>query len=156
LGVEASSPCLRIRRSLIAARIAIARGDPGRAMSLAAAAARTAGEEGEPITRAAAAWVVALVHFAVSDLDAVERDLTEALAVAREARDPQRAIRVRLLRAEVERARGRPAAVTAQLSHLRRLVAAAPAIVRTRWELATTLSGAESGWPDVIAKHVKS
>jgi transcriptional regulator with GAF, ATPase, and Fis domain len=150
------SPRLRIQRSLLASRIAVAQGDPGRAMSMATAAAAAANEDGDPATRASAAWVIALVRFAVGDLAAVERDLSDALALARAARDPQRAIRVRLLRVEVERARGRPAIVDAHLGHLRRLVATVPAIVRARWDLATTLSGPESRRPEAIARHVRA
>jgi DNA-binding NtrC family response regulator len=156
LAVEAGAPCLRIRRSLIAARIAVAQGDPARAMSVATAAVSEANEAGDLTSRASAAWVIALVHFAVGDFGAVEHDLSEALAVAREARDPQRVIRIRLLCAEVERTRGRPAMVAAHLEHLRRLVAAAPAIVRARWDLATALSATEYRWPEAIARHVKA
>ena len=153
---ESGSPRLRIRRSLLTSRIAAAQGDPGRAMSIATAAVGAANEDGDPATRASAAWVMALVHFAVGDLAAVERDLSEALSLARAARDPQRAIRVRLLCIEVERARSRPAVVVAHLGHLRRLVAAAPALLRARWDLATALCGTEARWPDVIERHQKS
>ena len=156
VGVETGSTCLHIRRLLLASRIAVAQGDHGRAISMATAGVSAANEGGELTARAGAAWVVALVHFAVGDLSAVDRELSEGLALARAARDPQRAIRIRLLRAEVERARGRPAVAAAHLEHLRRLVATAPAIVRARWDLATALSGTESRGPDAISRHAKA
>ena len=141
------SPALHLRRVLLDARIAAGLGDLNRAMSLLAAIAERT---------AAVAWVTAIVHLAVGDVSAVERDLTEAFALARAARDPQRATRARLLRAEVERARGRPAAALAQLQRLRRVMAAAPPIVRARWDLANALAAPGANAEEVIARQARS
>ena len=94
----------------------------------------------DAVGRAAIAYVSALVHLAAGDLNAAERDLSETLVLARGARDPQRAIRAWLLRAEIERGRERPAAALSQLQRIGRVIAAAPPIVRARWELAKALS----------------
>ena len=139
-------PSLRVRRGLLTARIAVGHGDLNRAMSLLAAI---------PETSAAIASVTALVHLAVGDLTAAERDLSTALALARTGRDPQRAMRARLLRAEVDRARGRPAVALVQLHRLGRVIAAAPPIVRARWDLAKALSSPDARASDEVSKHVR-
>ncbi len=139
-------PAQRVRRVLLTSRIAVGRGDLNRAMLLLATIAEVT---------AAVMWVTALVHLAVGDLNAVQRDLSETLTLARAARDPQRVTRARLLRAEVERGRGRPAAALAQLQRLRRFMTAATTIVRARWQVATALSAPEASPQDTIAKHVQ-
>ena len=153
LTASPDSPALRVRRSLLASRIAVGLGDLSRAMSLLT----TVSEQTIPVrdvgTKAAVTWVTAFVHFAVGDLNAVEHDLSETLALARAARDPQRATRARLLRAEVERARGRPA--VAQLQRLGRVMTSAPILVRARWDLSKALSAPDAVAPDVVAKHVQ-
>ena len=141
---DVAASCLR--RVLLISRIAVGLGDLNRAMSLLTSIAEVT---------AAVVWVTALVHLAVGDLIAAERDLSKALTLARAARDPQRATRARLLRAEVERGRGRPAAALAQLQRLRRVMTAAPTIVRARWEVAKALSGPDASAQETIAKHVR-
>ena len=146
LDAAPESPALRTRRVLLGARIAIGQRDVARAMSLLSTIDAVC---------AASAWVTALAHLAVGDLNAAERDLTEALTRARGV-DPQRAARARLLRAEVERARGRPGVALAQLQRLRRVVVASPPIVRARWDLAHALAAAGAKAEDALAKQVRS
>jgi DNA-binding NtrC family response regulator len=155
LTAAVGSPALRLRSTLLASRIAIGLGDLGRAMSLLSTASEQASADLDPGTRTAVAWVTAFIHFAVGDLHAVERDLSETLALARGARDSQRAMRARLLGAEVARARGGAAAALGQLHRLRRVIAKAPIIVRARWDLAKALSTPDAVLPDVVAKHVQ-
>ena len=83
--VLASAPDVattRVRRRLLASRLAVGLGDLNRAMSLVTqvSADTAAGDAG---TRAAVASVTAFVHLAVGDLNAAERDLAEAIALAR-------------------------------------------------------------------------
>ena len=156
IGPISDSRPVRVRSLALASRIAAAVGDLGRAMTLAAAAVKEADGDSDSGARASAAWVTAVAHFAVGDFSAAERDLAETLSFARAARDPQRAIRARLLHAEVERAQGRPAATLAQLQRLRRIAAAAPVIVRARWDLAHALSGAENAAATIVTRQVKA
>ena len=140
------TPGLRVRRALLTARIAVGQADLNRAMSRLAEV---------PEVNAAVATVTAFVHLAIGDLSVAERDLAAAIRLARAERDPQRAVRARLLRAELERARGRPAAALAELQSLRRLIAAAPPIVRARWELAKALSSPAADGRDVTTQHTR-
>jgi len=156
IGPASNSRPVRVRSMALASRIAVAVGDLGRGMTLAAAAVKEADSYSDVSAKASAAWVTAVAHFAVGDFSAAERDLSETLSLAHAARDPQRAIRARLLHAEVERAQGRPAASLAQLQRLRRIAAASPVIVRARWDLAHALSGAESAAAAIVTRQVKS
>jgi DNA-binding NtrC family response regulator len=155
--VLASAPDVEtapVRRRLLASRLAVGLGDLNRAMSLVTqVSADTA--SGDAATRAAVAWVTTFVHLAAGDVNAAERDLTEVIALARTAGDLQRVTRARLLGAEVERGRGRPAVALAHLQRLARLVKTAPPIVRARWDLARALSAPDRVARDVVAKHVQ-
>ncbi|MGH9144993.1 MAG: hypothetical protein ACRD2I_27970, partial [Vicinamibacterales bacterium] len=149
------SPPTRVRRALLGIRNAVGLGDLARAMRLLTTVAERAGDDIEVGTKAALAWVTAFVHFAVGDLSAVEHDLSDAVTLARAAHDRQLALRARLLRAEVDRAKGRPAAAVAQLQRLDRVAARAPTIVRARWNLAKAMAASDAWLPDLAAKHVK-
>jgi DNA-binding NtrC family response regulator len=150
------SAALRVRRSLLASRIAVGLGDLSRAMSILSAIPEPLIAGQAATTKAAVAGVAAFVHIAVGDWTATERDLAQTLTLARAARDPHRATRARLLRAELERSRSRPAAALSQLHRLRRLVAAAPPVVRMRWELAKALCAPGAEIEDTVAKQVRS
>jgi DNA-binding NtrC family response regulator len=77
------------------------------------------------------------------------------MASARAAHDPLRALRARLLRAEVERRRGRTATAASYLERLRRAIARAPPLIRIRWQLATALSDASRTDPAaIVRRHV--
>jgi DNA-binding NtrC family response regulator len=150
------SAALRVRRTLLASRIAVGLGDLHRAMSLMSSIPETPIASEAATTRAAVPCVAAFVHIAAGDWGAAERDLAEALMLARAARDPLRAGRARLLRTELERRRGRPAASLLQLHRLRRLMTAAPPIVRLRWELAQALCARDADADETVAKHVRA
>jgi DNA-binding NtrC family response regulator/tetratricopeptide (TPR) repeat protein len=148
-------PALLVRRGLLESRIALGLGDVNQAMSLLRRV--PVGPAGvDAVAGAAIAYVTALVHFAAGDLGAAERDLSETLVLARAAHDPQRAIRARLLRAEIERGRERPESALAQLQRLGRVMAAAPPIVRARWELAKALSMPGSVAREVISRQARA
>jgi DNA-binding NtrC family response regulator len=89
--------------------------------------------------RANALYARAFAHLAAGDFDAVDRELAAALEQSRRARDPLRAIRVRLLRVESERRRGRTNVAAALLARIRRAVAGAPPLLRARWQLSSAL-----------------
>ena len=150
-----SAAVLPLRQMLLASRIAAGLGDLDRAMQLVTGIAeRAAGlDAGE---HAALSCGTAFVHLAVGDLGAAERDVAQATASAHAAHDPMRAVRARLLRAEIERRRGRQDVAQAQLTRLRRLVLAAPQTVRARWALATALSAPGASAHEVVARHVAS
>jgi tetratricopeptide (TPR) repeat protein len=156
LGPASDSPSVRVRRLALASRIAVGVGDLGGAMTLAAAARKEADGDSDVRAKAGAAWVTAVAHFSVGDFSAAERDVAETLTLAQAARDPQRAIRARLLHAEVERAQGRPAAALAHLQRLRRLAASAPIVVRARWELANALSTEAKGASAIVTRQVRA
>lgn len=139
-----------VRYTCQAARIALGLADVRRAMSLAASALDLAAA-GSSRFRAAAAYTQALVHLVVDDFDAVDRAVANAIAAARTAHDPVRAVRARLLRAEADRRRGQMATMRGELERLKRFAAAVPPIVRSRWELVMTLAtGANPG--DTVAR----
>ena len=143
---------LRVRHTLLAARIAVGLRDVSRAMSLVLEAAEWAAAAAA--SKAAVRFTAALVHLAVGDLDAVERAVSESIAAARAAHDPLRAIRGRLMRAEAERRRGRHAVAVAQLQQLRRVMATTPPLLRARWELGVALAKGEGDPQDVVGRRV--
>jgi DNA-binding NtrC family response regulator len=153
-GPPAEMPTLRVRHALLAARIAVGLLDVNRAMSRVLAAAEWASVDGSAASKAAVNFTAAFVHLAVGDLDAVERDVSESIAAAHAAHDPLRGIRARLLRAEAERRRGRPAAAAAHLQRLRRVMATMPPALRARWELCSALARGDGDPKEVVARRV--
>ena len=145
---------VRVRHALLAARVAVGLRDVNRAMSLVLTAGEWASADGSAASRAAVSFTAALVHLAVGDLDAVERDVSESIAAARAAHDPLRAIRARLLRAEAERRRGRHAAAVAQLQRLRRVMATMPPALRARWDLCSALAREMAIRRQLVAQRV--
>jgi len=145
---------LRVRHTLLAARIAVGLRDLNRAMSLVLEAGELASTDKTAGGNAAVSFTAALVHLAVGDFDAVERDLSESMAAARAAHDPLRAIRCRLLRAEADRRRGRHAAAVAQLERLRRIMMTTPPALRARWELTSALAADDGDAQAIVAQRV--
>ena len=154
LAAAPDAPAVDVRRRLLAVRIAIGQCDPHRAMSLVTSALDA--PAGDASAAAAVAWVGALVHVAAGDVGAAERDLSRTLALAAAARDPQRAVRARLLQIELDRCRGRAASAQARLHRLRRVVGMSPAIVRARWSLATALSSSPDDAARTMVQHVRA
>ncbi len=148
-------PVMPVRRAVLTMRIAAGLGDLPRAMSLLSEVSGRAADHAVG-DRAHLASVAAFLHLVVGDLNAAEDDVSRAIALAREAHDPMRAARARLLRVEVERRRGRTSAAIDQLHRLRRVVATMPPIVRARWDVAMALSAPGSVLREVIARHVAS
>ena len=146
---------IRVRRATLGARIAVGAGDLARALALVADATRIAQEIGGAAPVASAHYGSAFVRAAVGDWDAAERDIGVAIESARAAHDPLRAIRARLLECEVARRRRGPAA-RASLERLRRAMAAAPPLVRRRWELTMAAAAAPADSGDIVTKEVAS
>ncbi|HEY2150236.1 MAG TPA: sigma-54 dependent transcriptional regulator [Vicinamibacterales bacterium] len=127
---------IRSRHARQAARIAIGLRDVGRAMTLITGACEQARAIADPALVAAASCTAAFVHLAVGDLDAAARDVDECRTAARAAHDPLRAVRAVLLLCEIERRRGSPSAVAAQVRRLVRIGQTLPPILRARADLA--------------------
>jgi len=149
---DGQPPSLCVRHATLAARSAVGAGDVARALAHVADATRIAQDAGGAALAAAAHYGSAFVRVAVGDWDAAERDIAATIANARAAHDPLRAIRARLLECEVARRRRGPA-VRASLERLRRAMAAAPPLVRRRWELAMAVSAAPAEAAERVAKE---
>jgi len=145
---------LCVRHTLLAARIAVGLRDVNRAMSLVLEAGERASADRTAGGNAAVSFTAALVHLAVGDFDAVERDISESMAAARAGHDPLRAIRCRLLRAEADRRRGRHAAAVAQLERLRRIMMTMPPALRARWDLTSALAAGGGDAQAIVAQRV--
>jgi DNA-binding NtrC family response regulator len=142
---------VRVRHAAVAARIAIGQREPARAMAVVTDALERTRVEGSAASTAAAACAAAFVHLAVGDFDAVQRHAVAAIAAARAGHDPLRAVRARLLLAESERRRGRPARA---LTLLRRMGATPlPPSLRIRWELVSALARGGGDPREVVRKH---
>src|SRR5579871_5100139 len=119
------------RRQRWRAKIAIARGDSPTALRaigeltqrLDAATARE---------RAAVLQTAAAVHLAVGDAQAAAERATTALHAARQARDPLRAVRTRIVLAEALRRAGVTSAASVQLHHVRRYARTLPPLLQMR------------------------
>src|SRR5262249_53133572 len=120
---------------------------------LAAAGREAAGECGDSGLVPAAAYSAAFVHLAVADWPAVDKDLSAAIVAAREAHDPLRMMRARLLRAEAERRQGRRSSARAELEQLRRIVSTAPPIGRVRWQTARAVLAGPADAESIVARH---
>jgi DNA-binding NtrC family response regulator len=146
----------RTRTKILIARSRIAVGlrDLGRAVSCSADALQRAhaARDGEGV--AAAACAAAFAHLAVSDLDAVGRDVAVCVAAARAARFPLLAIRARLIFAESERRRDRRWVATALLRRIERINAGSlPPIVRARSELLADVLAPGASVGRIVTRH---
>jgi DNA-binding NtrC family response regulator/tetratricopeptide (TPR) repeat protein len=140
------SPDLSMRRSCLAARIAIATGDAAAALSTVAQLL----ESGAPHALETAAFVHLVAGDAAAALDRAEA----AIAAARTHRDPLCAVRARVILADAERRRGRFAVAAAHLRHLKRLTTTLPPLVSAHVQLALTLVTEPDADRDTIAKQV--
>jgi len=146
-----------VRAGAMAARIAVGRRDMERAVGSAVDTSDRARRLGDAVLVAEAAASLAFAHLAVGDLDAVDRDVAGCLTAAREARDPLRGIRARLLLAESARRRGRRSAVDALLQRLNTLGGASvPPIVRARCAMLKDLAASAAPDDDVVKRHVRA
>jgi DNA-binding NtrC family response regulator len=143
---------LAVRHRLLGARVSVGLREIACAMSLVLEAREMASHD--PKLCAAVHTTAAFVHLSAGDLDAALRDADEAIAAARAAHDPLRAIRARWLRAEVDRRAGRAAAAAAALKRLRRVMAAMPPVVSARWQLSSALLSHDGDSRPLIARHV--
>jgi DNA-binding NtrC family response regulator len=144
---------VRVRHAALSSRIAVGQRDPARAIALVTGAVEQSRAEGFVRGTAAATCAAAFVHLALADFDAVHRFAVTSIAAARAGHDPLRAARARLLLAEAERRRGRPARALSLLRRMGQLSSRLPPTLRVRWELVTALArGSDRG--EVVAKHV--
>jgi len=131
---DAGAPVDIIRRQRTIARVAVAQADSTRAMSALDAARVVATQDPGGRWLADVDYTSAWIQLALGDLDGVDREVGACVAHAREARRPMRAVVVRLLKAEADRRRGITKDAIEWMT-LRRLVAAAPPLMRARFEL---------------------
>jgi DNA-binding NtrC family response regulator len=151
------SETMRVRIALARSRHAVGLRDFGRAITAATEADGRARELSDSDLAAAAACAAALAHLSVSDLDAVARDAARALAAARVARSPMRAIRARLLLAEAERRRDRRTAAGVLVRRLARLrPGSLPPIVGARAALLRLLLEAKGPVGPLVARHASA
>jgi len=143
---------VKMRRNLLMARAAVGQRDFSNAMTLVACAAELPGVADQPSWHSRIAYGSAFVHLSVGDLDAVERDVSAAVAGSRQAHDQLTAIRARLILAEADRRRGR----TAGASRLGRLTSAAllPVTIRARGRLVADLLAAGADATAIVGRHV--
>jgi DNA-binding NtrC family response regulator len=143
---------LRVRWTLVGARIAVGRADFSTAMSLVGQAADLAGINA-PLC-AAVRSCAAFVHLAVGDLDGVDRETAAAISAARAAHHPLSAIRARILLAEAERRRGRSGT---SRSHLKLLATRAlPPLLQLRVDLIASLATATEPLAQVVQRRIAS
>jgi DNA-binding NtrC family response regulator len=141
-------------RLIAAARAAVGLRDYPRAVSFAREATEQSSLTKGAAFIARAACASAFVHLATGDLDAVGRDVHTCIAAARSAHDPMCATRARLLLAESERRRGRPASSFA--ARIRRLSARQlPPLLGAKIALLDALLQAPGSYADVAARHAK-
>jgi DNA-binding NtrC family response regulator len=144
-----------VRLHAMRARIAVGRLEFARAIASAAEAVRRAESIADPALIAEATCASGFAHLAVSDLAALERDVTVCLAAAKAARDPLRAFRARLMLAEQFRRAGRRAEALEVMRVLNRLASAGlPPVLRRRHDLARDLLSATAATSDLVARHV--
>jgi DNA-binding NtrC family response regulator/tetratricopeptide (TPR) repeat protein len=154
LGAAETIASMPRRHELLAARIALGNGETSRAMTIVSTVLAAARSAQDAESTAAAACCATLIHLAAGDLDAAERDLSEALSASQRPRDPQRAIRARLLQAEIQRRRGHGRAAATDVRRLARAASAAPPLVRARWNIMSALLDDVQDPHAVVARHV--
>jgi len=133
---------LLVRHGIVSAKIAAARREFSLALNRATAALEHARSANDASLDAAASYAAAFVHLAIGDIDAADREAGMSIAAARTARDPMRALRAQLLRAESARRLGRAADASAMLRRMRRAMTVAPPILRARFHLMTGVAAA--------------
>jgi DNA-binding NtrC family response regulator/tetratricopeptide (TPR) repeat protein len=144
-----------VRARALDARIAVGLHDLPSAVSLAMDSLARARAIGDTSLVAAAACAAAFAHLATGDLDASQRDAAAAVAAARAAREPLRAVRARLLMAESLRRRGRLSDATTILNRLAAVgPTSLPPIVRARVALVQDLARGMRPL-DAATRHVR-
>ncbi len=147
----------KVRIAISVSRQAIGRRDLGSAVSASADAVQRALTTRDVGLQAEAACASAFAHLAVSDLDALDRDVGACVAHARAAKRPLHAIRARLLLVEAERRRERRTAATGLLDRLARIDhASLPPIVRAQCGLLAELLKPNACVPDIVARRTRA
>jgi len=150
---KASTDAVKLSATALAARVAVGAGDTVRAMALVGDIRALASHVGAADAIALASYTAGFVHLSVNDLDAAARDLSACLVAAREARDPLRAVRARILLAECARRRGPGRAMATSLRYVRRTARYLPAFVRARAELLLAMGTTSTATPDLAKSH---
>jgi anaerobic nitric oxide reductase transcription regulator len=126
-----------VRRSRMFARLAVARGDTGVALSVLDECRRRVPSDAFEL-QADIEDTTAFVKLVIGDHDAIEAHTARSVSAARQARRPLRALSARLLQAESDRRRSRR--LTDESARvLKRLTASATPLLRARWDLFTAL-----------------
>jgi DNA-binding NtrC family response regulator len=147
-------PHLRVRGMAAESRAVAGAGDLTRAIDLATRAVHNATSAGLAPLIAESAAAAALVHLAVGDRPAVERECAAALDACRSSRDPLRALKVRLLAAESLRRAGAPGRALALTRRARQVGSSLPPIVRVRAALLADLLASPRDSDSVVARYV--
>jgi DNA-binding NtrC family response regulator len=107
-----------VRRSCLAAKIAVGLRDFAAATRWAGVAWDAARTSGDHRALAAALYTKSFVHLRLGDLEAATGEARASIAAARAGHDPLRAIRARLILAEVDRREQRPAKAHALVARI--------------------------------------
>ena len=138
-----------LARACLRARLCVTQGDLAQAGRAAVEARDRAAADGRPAAVAAAATSQLRVYAALGDVEAAERTLACGLRAAREAREPLRAVRLRIAWLDTLAQSGgkRSAAVARQLARLDRR--ALPWVVRRPLEQAVRAATSGAAAPPV-------
>lgn len=153
----AEADAAAVATASLRARIAVGRGDLATGVSEAVRALSAAEDLAIPTLVSDCARASALGHLAVGDLAALRRDISRAIAAARAAHDPLRALKGRLLEAEAARRSGCEAAPLALIKRIRRIPAGQlPCTVRARAGLLADLLAAAASPGQIVARVTAS
>jgi DNA-binding NtrC family response regulator len=143
-----------VRALALRARVAVGRRELGHAVRWASLAVEWARAIGRPAPMALAASASAFVHLAVGDRAALDRDTRAAIAAARAAHDPLRALRARLIAAEDARRHGHRQPADLLLARWRRVKGGLPPILAARVALLADLMASPHDTVVVVKRHV--
>ena len=150
---EASASGVRLPAMALAARIAVGAGDLVRAMGLVGVVCELAAHAGTVDADGLASYTAGVVHLAVNDLDAADRDIRACLIAARAGRNPLRAVRARVLLAECARRRGTGRLTAPSLRYLRRIARYVPAVLRERVGLMLAVGTTPTAAAELAQSH---
>jgi len=133
---EVASPEVRVRQTILRARIGVGLHDFGAATAKAADAQRMSRQLADPRLTIAASTARAFVHLALGDYHAAQDEAVTAIRAARAARDSLAGVRARLVASEAALRRSNRQEANALLAPVRRLVRGGlPPLLRQRCTL---------------------
>jgi DNA-binding NtrC family response regulator len=145
---------VRHRRERWRARVAAARGEIATALQTVTGLVDSVSADDDPDCPAATHYAAACVRLMAGDRNGASASAMLAIAGARHAHDPLRAIRARLVLADAERHGGRRPATATTLRRLQRLAPALPPLLNLRVQLLTEVAKADGRHGDEAAALV--